>query len=163
MGFGNKFFNHKVEYNGIKFDSTLERDRYIFLSDAEKRGLIKNLRRQVVFEIIPKQTHTVAKQLKTKVRYEERVLESNAEYTADFVYTLGDREVVEDTKSTYTRKEADYVLRRKLLLYHNHIRLVEVYDATATLGEHLPPPPSKKKKKSKHKETKKDEAPGLFG
>lgn len=159
MGF-NKFFARKVEYNGIKFDSTLERDRYIFLSDAEKRGLIKNLRRQVVFEIIPKQTHTVAKQLKTKVRYEERVLESNAEYTADFVYTLGDREVVEDTKSTYTRKEADYVLRRKLLLYHNHIRLVEVYDATATLGEHLPPPPSKKKKKTKQSNINK--GPELF-
>lgn len=40
MGFRgkNKFFAHKVEYNGIKFDSTLERDRYIFLSNLEKEG-----------------------------------------------------------------------------------------------------------------------------
>lgn len=159
MGF-NKFFARKVEYNGIKFDSTLERDRYIFLSDAEKRGLIKNLRRQVEFIIIPKQTHIVVKQLKTKIKYEERVLESEAKYTADFTYTLGDRVVVEDTKSQYTRKEADYVLRRKLLLYHNHIRLVEVYDAAAAPGEYMPPPPSKKKKKTEQSNTNK--GPELF-
>jgi len=161
MRFNNKFFAHKVEYDGIKFDSRLERDRYIFLVDAQAHGKISNLRRQVVFEIIPKQTHIVAKQLKTKVRYEEKVLESNAEYTADFVYMLGDREIVEDTKSEYTRKEKDYVLRRKLLLFHNHIRLVEVYEATAPLGEYLPPPPSKKKK-AKLAKKKQEEEISLF-
>ena len=160
MGFGNKFFAHKVEYNGTKFDSTLERDRYIFLSDAEERGLIKNLRRQVEYIIIPKQTHVVSIQLKTKIRYEERVLESEAKYTADFTYVLGDRIVVEDTKSSYTRKEKDYVLLRKLLLYHNHIRLVEVYEADAPLGEYLPPPQPKKKREKK--QAKNNKGPGLF-
>ena len=145
---GNKFFAHKVEYRGIIFDSTLERDRYIFLTDAQRRGVIRNLRRQVKYEIIPKQTHIVATQLKTKVRYDERVLENNAEYTADFVYNIGDREVVEDTKSEYTRMEKDYVLRRKLMLYHNHIRVVEVTNAAAAPGEYLPKTkPIKLKKK----------------
>ena len=147
---GNKFFAHKVEYMGVIFDSTLERDRYIFLADAQRRGAISNLRRQVKYEIIPKQTHIVATQLKTKVRYDERVLENNAEYTADFVYNIGDREVVEDTKSEYTRMEKDYVLRRKLMLYHNHIRVVEVTNAAAAPGEYLPKTkPIKLKKKKK--------------
>ena len=157
----NKFFAHKVEYNGMVFDSRLERDRYLFLADAERKGEIADLRRQVEYEIIPKQTHTVAKQLKTKVKYEERVLESPAKYTADFVYELDGKVIVEDTKSEYTRKEKDYVLRRKLMLYHNNIRIVEVCSPTAPCGEYLPPPP-KKSKKSKTKKTSPADEWGLF-
>lgn len=160
MGFRgkNKFFAHKVEYNGIKFDSTLERDRYIFLSNLEKEGKIRYLERQVPFEIIPRQTETITKQLKTKVKYEEKTLEQNAIYTADFMYEFEGRMIVEDAKSPYTRKEKDYILRRKLMLYHNNIRIVEICTPTAPCGEHLPPP--KKKSKSKKKPDPSDK--GLF-
>jgi hypothetical protein len=45
MGFRgkNKFFAHKVEYDGMVFDSRLEKDRYLFLVDAERRGEITDL------------------------------------------------------------------------------------------------------------------------
>lgn len=53
-------------------------------------------------------------------------IEKNAVYTADFVYDDADGKlVVEDTKSEYTRKEKDYVLRRKLMLHVHNIKVLE--------------------------------------
>lgn len=58
--------------------------------------------------------------------YKEVCIEQNAVYTADFVYRDKDgNEIVEDTKSEVTRKEADYVLRRKLMLDRHGIRVKE--------------------------------------
>lgn len=58
--------------------------------------------------------------------YKEVCIEQNAVYTADFVYRDKDgNEVVEDVKSEITRKEADYVLRRKLMLHVWGIRILE--------------------------------------
>ena len=58
--------------------------------------------------------------------YKEVCIEHNAIYTADFVYidSTG-AEIVEDVKSAITRKEADYVLRRKLMLHVHGIRILE--------------------------------------
>ena len=52
-------------------------------------------------------------------------IEKNAVYTADFVYTELGETVVEDVKSDITRKEADYVLRRKLMLHVHKIKILE--------------------------------------
>lgn len=58
--------------------------------------------------------------------YKEVCLEKSAVYTADFVYTdEHGKEIVEDVKSDITRKEADYVLRRKMMLYFHHIKIKE--------------------------------------
>lgn len=58
--------------------------------------------------------------------YKVVCIEQNAVYTADFVYKDKDgNEIVEDTKSEVTRKEADYVLRRKLMLHVHGIRILE--------------------------------------
>lgn len=62
----------------------------------------------------------------TKPVYKEVCFEQNAVYTADFVYRNKDgKEIVEDVKSEVTRKEADYVLRRKLMLHVWGIRILE--------------------------------------
>lgn len=53
------------------------------------------------------------------------IIEKAADYTADFVYKRDGKEVVEDVKSEATRKEADYVLRRKLMLWVHKIRILE--------------------------------------
>ena len=45
----------KTMYKGVLFDSKLERDRYIYLLDAQKKGLISNLELQKSFELIPTQ------------------------------------------------------------------------------------------------------------
>ena len=52
-------------------------------------------------------------------------IEKNAVYTADFVYRKDGELVVEDVKSDVTRKEKDYVLRRKLMLHVHGIRILE--------------------------------------
>ena len=44
---GNKYGNKKVEYNGLKFDSKKEKDRYIFLKEQERIGNIQDLQLQV--------------------------------------------------------------------------------------------------------------------
>jgi hypothetical protein len=46
-----KYGNKKVLFMGEKFDSIVERDRYIFLLDAQKQGLITNLERQVPYRL----------------------------------------------------------------------------------------------------------------
>lgn len=61
----------------------------------------------------------------TEPVYKEVVLEQKAVYTADFVYVRDGVTVVEDVKSDITRKEADYVLRRKLMLHVHGIRILE--------------------------------------
>lgn len=115
---------------GTSFDSRLEGNRAIFLLGALKEGKIRNLRRQVEFELIPKQTYKVEKQLKTKVKEVERVAEQKCCYVADFVYEKRMLDgtwqtVVEDTKSEVTRT-ADYIIKRKLMLFRHGIRIREI-------------------------------------
>ena len=50
-----KYKASKCEYNGIKFDSKKERDRYIFLKGMEDNGKISNLELQKAFVLIPVQ------------------------------------------------------------------------------------------------------------
>ena len=110
-----KYFSRKVTYKGIQFDSKYEMERFIYLEDLESKGIIQNLQRQVEFEIIPPLVFTVPKQLKTKVKWVQHTEEKAAKYTCDFMYEQDGKIVVEEFKSEYTAKLADYVLRRKLI------------------------------------------------
>lgn len=102
-----KYNNIKCDYNGEKFDSLKERERYFVLKTFSDCGRIKNMERQKRFLIVPK----------TKT-------ERAAYYVADFVYTNGDgKTVIEDVKSAITRKNPVYILKRKLIkhLYPEYI------------------------------------------
>jgi hypothetical protein len=68
---------------------------------------------------------SITKSHRTEPVYKKVVYEQNAVYTADFVFVENGVTVVEDCKSEYTRKEKDYVLRRKLMLHVHGIRIVE--------------------------------------
>ena len=111
-----KYWSRKVQYKGKVFDSTHERDRFIYLQHLQKQGKITQLRRQVVFELIPQTTKTVEVRLKTKVRQETRVVEQNAAYTCDFLYIEDGKYICEEFKSEETAKLPDYILRRKLMI-----------------------------------------------
>ena len=119
-----KYGSSKVEFQGIVFDSKYERDRYLYLLDLQKQGKISGLRRQTPFLLIPKATKLVPKQLKTKVKYVERVVEIQSLYHNDFTYIEDGKYVCEEFKSAMTSKLADYILRRKLMVQkickHNH-------------------------------------------
>jgi hypothetical protein len=70
-----KYGSSKVEFKGMLFDSKYEVQRYIYLLGLQQQGKISGLRRQTPFLLIPKATKLVAKHLKTKVKYVERVVE----------------------------------------------------------------------------------------
>lgn len=114
-------FNAKPVYRYIdgkmvRFASTKEAERYDYLRLLEITHKISNLRRQVKYVLIPAQRDPKG-----------RLVERQAVYTADFVYRDSRGvEIVEDAKSPPTRKEKDYILRRKLMLWVHGIRIREI-------------------------------------
>lgn len=96
-----KYGNIKVEEDGHKFDSRKEHKRYCELKVLAKAGIIKDLRLQVVFELIPAQQGGLRS-------------ERSMTYVADFVYFDNEkgREITEDAKGVKTK---DYIIKRKLM------------------------------------------------
>ena len=111
----NKFGARKIRNEWGEFDSRAEMARYIELVQMQRVGLINGLQRQVRYEIIPAIKVQKEIALKTKTKIVERVEEKAAHYTCDFQYTQDGVLVIEDAKSEATRREKDYVLRRKLM------------------------------------------------
>lgn len=105
-----KFGNEKRD----GFDSRKEARRYQELKLLERAGKITDLKCQVKFELIPAQHLEDGK-----------CVERPVNYYADFVYTEGRQLVVEDVKSEITRKQKDYIIKRKLMLWVHHIRIRE--------------------------------------
>ena len=108
-----KYNNKKVTVNGQVFDSKKEANRYKELLLLEKAGAIKDLRTQVKFTLIPSQRDEAT----------GKVIERECSYKADFVYSEGDKTVVEDVKGFRTK---EYVIKRKLMLWRYGIKIREV-------------------------------------
>lgn len=117
-----KYRNRKAVKDGIVFDSVREMRRYAELSLLEKAGEIKNLRMQVVYELLPAQreSDTIGKRGGVK---KGKVIENAVKYVADFVYEHDGETVVEDSKGFHTK---DYIIKRKLMLWRYGIRIKEV-------------------------------------
>lgn len=108
----NKYHNKKIIYDGLKFDSQHEADRYCELKLMERGKVITGLDRQVKFELIPSQ------------KIDGKVVERPCTYIADFTYTDKDgRFVVEDAKGM---RIEPYITKRKLMLFLKGIRVIEV-------------------------------------
>lgn len=108
-----KYYNKKVEIDGIKFDSKKESKRYSELKILEKANEISELRTQVKFELQPsfkKNGKTIRK----------------IEYIADFTYYDNklNKYIVEDTKGYRTDV---YKLKKKLFEYkYPHLSIKEL-------------------------------------
>ena len=105
----NKYKNIKTTTSdGIVHDSRKEAQRWCELKLLERAGKIKDLQRQVKYELIPKQDG-----------------ERACYYVADFVYHNAEtgKKVVEDTKG---KKTKEYIIKRKLMLYIHGIRIREI-------------------------------------
>lgn len=94
----NKYGAKKTVFMGIKFDSKWEAERYGQLVAMERAGVVRNLERQVKYEIVVND-HKICR------------------YIADFVYenVLEDgssQKIVEDAKGVET---ADFKLKKKLM------------------------------------------------
>jgi hypothetical protein len=103
---GNKYRN--VKSGG--YHSKKESNRSAELKFLQSIGEIRNLQEQVRYEIIP-------------ANEDERA----AHYVADFEYTTLPEEelVVEDVKSSFTRKNPVYILKRKLMRHIYGIKIKE--------------------------------------
>lgn len=126
-----KYGNRKVEYEGMKFDSAREKDRYIFLAKAVERGEIRDLRRQVEYELIPALKEAQEVVLRTKTKIVERVVQRAVVYRADFVYIrVSDGiEVVEDIKISPALLPKEYILKEKLFRWRYGKAIRRVYKA----------------------------------
>ena len=105
----------KIKVGDIEFDSIAEHDRYIELLLMQKAGVISDLECHPSYEIIPKQ-ETPAGKLNFR----------NVIYTPDFRYKKDGEVIVEEVKSEFTRKEKDYVLRRKMLYFTQGVYVEEI-------------------------------------
>ncbi|MBQ1779170.1 MAG: DUF1064 domain-containing protein [Acidaminococcaceae bacterium] len=110
----NKYGAKKCQLDNITFDSIAEARRWQELRYLTRAGIIKDVRRQVPFVLIPAQKDETG-----------RVIERAVVYRADFVYTEDGKTVVEDVKSEAT-KTREYIIKRKLMLYMCGIRIKEV-------------------------------------
>lgn len=97
-----KYGNSKVTIDGIRFDSIREGKRYQVLLLMERMGLITELKRQVVFQL------------------------SVCKYIADACYYENGIYIVEDTKSSKTRKLPVYRLKKKMMENELSIIIKEV-------------------------------------
>lgn len=122
-----KYNNKTFENQFGKWDSIHEYEIFLELMDRERRGEIKDLKRQFAFILLPAKFEDYQAQLKTKVVTKKRCLYRDVKYYADFVYTdveTGDTVVV-DAKSDATRTDKCYILKKKMLYHFYNIKIVE--------------------------------------
>lgn len=101
-----KYHATRTIVDSITFDSKREAARYAELKLMQRAGLISDLRRQVKYELIPKQQG-----------------ERAVSYIADFVYTEDGKTVVEDVKGVRTPV---YKIKKKLMLWRHGVKIREV-------------------------------------
>ena len=77
----NKYNAKKVKYNGIVFDSAFELKCWQYLEQLASEGKIKDLNRQIKFELLP-----------------ANCLYRAVNYVADFTFFVNDRYIVSDAK-----------------------------------------------------------------
>lgn len=124
---GKKYNNTKVEYDGIKFDSKKEMQRYIVLKEAENIGVISNLELQAKYELIPAVKEEYIEHLKTKDKIKTRTLQLPITYTCDFRYLKDGEVIVEDVKASPKMLPKEFVLKEKMMFALKGIRIKKIY------------------------------------
>ena len=110
-----KYKNAPTLYDGIRFDSKLELNRYLELCLLEKAGKITDLEIHPKFELLP--------EFERRGKKYRRIL-----YEADFCYKQNGKMIVEDTKSQATANNAVYKLKKKMFHYcYPDLEIKEVY------------------------------------
>lgn len=101
----------KCVYDSITFDSRLERDRYILLKDAQKKGLISHLELQKPFELIP--TQQTGENIVPSISKTKNIRKT--QYYSDFTYyRIEDKKwIINDAKG---RTMEVYKLKLKLVI-----------------------------------------------
>ena len=128
-----KYKNKKVSYQGEMFDSKRELQRFLVLKDAESKGIITNLQKQVKFELIPKIEEDVIIRLKTKDKIQRKTIQQPIIYKADFVYEKDGVMVVEDIKISEYLLPKEYILKEKLFRWKYGFPIKRIYKPNALI------------------------------
>lgn len=107
---GQKYSNHKVEVDGIKFDSKAEARYWLSLCLRERAGEIDNVRRQVVYVLAP--AVVIGGRKRPPLRY-----------VADFVFDEEGAVVVADVKGAVPDA---YRIKRHLMKSVHGIDILEI-------------------------------------
>ncbi len=102
----NKYHAQSVEYDGFKFGSKREAERYMYLRHEERQGRIDSLEVHPAYEFIVNGVKIGG-------------------YHADFKYRMAGHWIVEDVKSEATKRARDWPLRKKLMLACHEITVEE--------------------------------------
>lgn len=104
-----KYRSKKTTVDGIKFDSKLEANRYVYLKHLQDKGIISGLTLQAPIQLIDAQDTPKGVKLHTWKR--KKI--AGTIYKADFLYKIGSRVILEDTKGMATDV---YKIKLKLLI-----------------------------------------------
>lgn len=115
----NKYNTKKFkDEEGNTWDSKREYERYLYLKEQESQGRIFNLKRQVVYELIPPLKDSQGKTLQRSVTYK-----------ADFVYDTAEGiQVVEDIKISPKLIPQEYRLKEKIFYYRYKFPIKRIYN-----------------------------------
>lgn len=105
-----KYANQPIEVDGIKFDSKAEARYWNILKTRQKAGEIKNVQRQVVFELAP--AVKIGGRMRPPLRY-----------IADFVFDEAGKIVVADVKGAVPDA---YRIKRHLMKSVHGIDILEI-------------------------------------
>ena len=106
-----KYHNKKTVYQGLKFDSLREKNRYIYLKELENKGEIKNLELQKKYI------------LQDKYKFNGKTVRAIS-YICDFYYIDKDgKEHIEDAKGLKTDV---YTIKKKLFEYKYQTAIEEI-------------------------------------
>ena len=108
----NKYHNKKIYFNGVLFASKKEYSYFCKLKLMEQVGMIRDLKRQVPFELIP--TYKINGKTIRKMQY-------IAEFT--YITTEDNKLHVVDTKGYRTE---EYKLQKKLIEYKYNMEIEEI-------------------------------------
>lgn len=121
-----KYHNKPFTNKYGKWDSKKEFHYYLLLLDRLRKHEISDLHRQVKYVLIPSQYEIETIQLKAKTKEKQVCVEKECAYYADFTYMEQGKLVVADVKSEITRKNSEYIIKKKLMRYVHGIAIVEV-------------------------------------
>jgi len=108
---GVRVMQHKYSArDGTEYDS---REEYLYHRMLLADKNVSCIHRQVKLNIFPSIYMRVPKQLKTKVRYDKRLMVSGHGYKPDFIFFEGGKLVVCDVKSKYTHGLREFRITAK--------------------------------------------------
>lgn len=106
-----RVMQHKyLSPDGTEYDS---REEYLYHQKLLQDERVACIHRQVKLNIHPSLYMIVPKQLKTKIKYNRRLMISGHNYKPDFIFWEGDKLIVCDVKSDYTHSLREFRITAK--------------------------------------------------